>query len=63
MPRDELEEWKAKDPLIVLRKYINNDKKVNTVEREVDLEINEAIDFSKNSPEPSVEDFLAGIQD
>lgn len=62
MPRDELAEWKAKDPLFVLRKYINNDTKVNAVDKEVDLEMNEAIDFGKNSPEPSVEEFLAGIQ-
>jgi TPP-dependent pyruvate/acetoin dehydrogenase alpha subunit len=63
MPRDELAEWKAKDPLFVLRKYINNDIKIDAVEKKVDLEMNAAIDFGKNSPEPSVEEFLAGIQD
>ena len=63
MPRDELEEWKAKDPVFVLRKQIDNDKKVKAVEKKVDLEINEAIEFGKNSPEPSVEEFLASIQD
>ena len=63
MPRDELEEWKAKDPVFVLRKHINNDNKVKAVEKEVDLEMDEAIDFGKNSPDPSVEDFLASIQE
>ena len=63
MPRDELEEWKAKDPVFVLRKHINNDKKVDAVEKEVDLEMDEAVEFGKNSPEPSVQDFLASIKD
>jgi pyruvate dehydrogenase E1 component alpha subunit len=63
MPRDELEEWKARDPLIVLRKHIDNDKKVKAVERKVDLEMSEAIEFGKNSPDPSVEEFVANIED
>jgi acetoin:2,6-dichlorophenolindophenol oxidoreductase subunit alpha len=63
MPRDELAAWKEKDPLVVLRKHIDNDKKVKTVEKKVDREMDEAIEFGKNSPDPSVEDFLAGIQD
>jgi pyruvate dehydrogenase E1 component alpha subunit len=63
MPRDELEAWKSKDPVFVLRKYINNDKKVSAVEKEIDLEMNEAIEFGKNSPDPSVEEFLASIED
>ncbi|MGD9290976.1 MAG: thiamine pyrophosphate-dependent dehydrogenase E1 component subunit alpha, partial [Desulfobacterales bacterium] len=63
MPRDELEEWKAKDPVFVLREHINNDKKINAIEKEVDLEMIEAIEFGKNSPKPSVEDFLASIKD
>ena len=49
--------------LFVLRKHINNDEKVNAVEKKVDLEMNEAIEFGKSSPDPSVEEFLAGIQD
>jgi pyruvate dehydrogenase E1 component alpha subunit len=63
MPRDELEEWKARDPLIVFRKHIDNDKKVKAVEEKVDQELSDAIEFGKNSPNPAVEDFLASIED
>jgi TPP-dependent pyruvate/acetoin dehydrogenase alpha subunit len=63
MPRDELEAWKARDPIIVLRNHINNDKKVKAVEGKVDQEMDAALEFGKNSPNPSVEEFLASIED
>jgi pyruvate dehydrogenase E1 component alpha subunit len=63
MPRDELEAWKARDPTIVLRNHIKNDKKIKAVEKKVDREIEAAIEFGKSSPNPSVEDFVAGIAD
>jgi pyruvate dehydrogenase E1 component alpha subunit len=63
MPREELEAWKTRDPLIVLRKQINDDKKVKAVEERVDREMNEAVEFGKSSPNPSVEEFLASIED
>ena len=63
MPRDELEAWKARDPIIVLRNHINHDKKVKAVEQMVDQEMDAAIEFGKTSPNPSVEEFLAGIAD
>ena len=63
MPRDELEAWKARDPIIVLRNHINNDKKIKAVEEKVDQEMDAALEFGKNSPNPSVEEFLASIED
>jgi pyruvate dehydrogenase E1 component alpha subunit len=63
MPRDELEQWKAKDPIIVLRNHIKSDKKVMAIEKAVDQEMDAAIEFGKSSPDPSVEDFVAGITD
>jgi TPP-dependent pyruvate/acetoin dehydrogenase alpha subunit len=63
MPRDELEAWKARDPIIVMRKHINDDKKVKTVEKTVDQEMDAAIEFGKSSPDPSVEEFVASITD
>jgi len=63
MPQDELKEWKAKDPVIVLRNHINNDKKVEAVEKAVDQEMEAALEFGKSSPNPSVEDFVSGITD
>jgi len=63
MPQEELAEWKARDPIIVLRNHINSPKKIKAVEEKVDQEIEEAIEFGKSSPNPSVEDFVAGISD
>lgn len=63
MPRDELEAWKARDPIILLRNHIKNDKKVKAVEAGVDQEMEAAVEFGKSSPNPSVEDFLAGVAD
>ena len=63
MPRDELEAWKARDPIIVLRNQINNDKKIKAVEEKVDQEMDAALEFGKNSPNPSVEEFVASIED
>jgi TPP-dependent pyruvate/acetoin dehydrogenase alpha subunit len=63
MPRDELESWKARDPIIVLRNHIDHDDKIKAVEEKVDQEIDAAIEFGKSSPDPAVEEFLAGITD
>jgi TPP-dependent pyruvate/acetoin dehydrogenase alpha subunit len=63
MPRAELEAWKARDPIIVLRDHIKNDKKVKAVEEKVDQEMEAAVEFGKSSPNPSVEEFVAGITD
>ena len=56
-------EWKARDPIIVLRNQINNDKKIKAVEKKVDQEMDAAIEFGKSSPNPSVEEFVASISD
>jgi len=63
MPREELAAWKARDPIIVLRNHIQNDNKVKALEDEVDREMDAAIEFGKSSPNPSVEEFVAGLTD
>jgi len=63
MPRDELAAWKARDPIIVLRNQISNDKKIEAIEKKVDQEMEEAIEFGKSSPNPSVEEFVASLTD
>jgi len=63
MPRDELAAWKARDPIIVLRNQISNDKKIEAIEKKVDQEMEEAVEFGKSSPNPSVEEFVAGLTD
>jgi pyruvate dehydrogenase E1 component alpha subunit len=62
MDQEVLAEWKARDPMILLRKRID-EKKAHTIEKQIDLELEEAVEFAKNSPEPSVEEFLAALED
>jgi TPP-dependent pyruvate/acetoin dehydrogenase alpha subunit len=37
--------------------------KADEIEKRVDAAIEEAVAFAKNSPQPSVEEFLASIED
>jgi pyruvate dehydrogenase E1 component alpha subunit len=67
MPRDRLEYYKSKDPVDMGRKYLLQEAKcteqeVTTIERQVQQAIEEAIEFAKNSPEPSVEQFLEEVE-
>ena len=61
LDQDVLAKWKARDPLHILRGQIN-ESKAKKIEEQVDTEIEKAIEFGKNSPNPSVEEFLASIQ-
>lgn len=60
MDQEVLAQWKARDPLIVLKQKIDDKKRIQDLEKRVDAEIAEAIEFAKNSPEPSLDAFLAG---
>jgi TPP-dependent pyruvate/acetoin dehydrogenase alpha subunit len=57
-----LAEWKERDPLKLLRSKIDNDAEKKRIEAQVDKDLDEAIEFAKNSPQPSVEEFLAGMR-
>ncbi|MBL7210803.1 MAG: thiamine pyrophosphate-dependent dehydrogenase E1 component subunit alpha [Desulfobacteraceae bacterium] len=61
MDQKVLAEWKARDPLDILRGKIRGKKKVKEVEDQAELELSEAIEFAKNSPQPSVDEFLTSI--
>jgi TPP-dependent pyruvate/acetoin dehydrogenase alpha subunit len=56
-----LAEWKARDPLDILRSKIKGKKKIQEIEIHVESELEEAIEFAKNSPQPSVDEFLDSI--
>ena len=62
MDQKKLAEWKARDPMILLRQKID-EHKAREIEKRVDVEMEAAIEFAKNSPEPSIEEFLASIAD
>jgi TPP-dependent pyruvate/acetoin dehydrogenase alpha subunit len=63
MDQKVLAEWKERDPLKLLRNQIGNKAKLKGIETQVDKDLDEAVEFAKNSPQPSVEEFLAAMRD
>jgi len=67
MPKDELEYWKSRDPLIILKDYLKKAgvkaSEIEMINQQVEKELDEAIQFGLESPEPSEEEFLAEIVD
>ncbi len=67
MPRDRLEYYKSKDPVDIGRKYLLEETKcteqeTTAIEQQVRQAMEEAIEFAKNSPEPSIEKFLEEVE-
>jgi len=66
LPKDELERWKAHDPLLVLRERLAgagvDPARVEAIDARVENRLDEAVDFAQASPEPSVEAFLAEVE-
>ena len=67
MPKDKLEYYKSKDPVDIGRKYLLEETKCTeqeaaAIEQQVQQAMEEAIEFAKNSPEPSVEKFLEEVE-
>ena len=62
MDKAVMEKWKSRDPVHLLRDKINDKAVVRKIEKEVESELAEAVEFAKKSPQPSVEEFLKGIE-
>jgi len=58
-----LADWKARDPMAGMRRAIGDDSRAAAIEAQVDAELEAAVAFAAASPEPAVEEFLAGIED
>lgn len=62
LPPDELDRWKAHDPLIVLRERLAsagvNEAPIAAIDGRVEHLLDEAVEFATDSPNPSVEAFL-----
>jgi len=63
MDPQKLAEWKTRDPILLMRRAIADEARVAEVEKRVDCELEAAVEFGMNSPEPSVEEFLAAVSD
>jgi len=66
MPKERLERYKARDPVGIGRRFLLDpgglaEQEVAAIEREVDQRMEEAIEFARNSAEPSVERFLEEV--
>lgn len=67
LPKDKLDHYLENDPCVRGRNYLvenggATEEEVDTIEKEVEQTIEEAIDFARNSPEPSVEQFLEEVK-
>lgn len=66
MPAERLEYYQAKDPVGLGRKYLLEqggvgEREVAAMERKIDGQMEEAIEFAKESPHPSVAEFLEEV--
>jgi pyruvate dehydrogenase E1 component alpha subunit len=66
--RDKKEEaeWMARDPIVLLRDKLSkegiaNDGIYKNIEKEVQAEIDDAVSYAKNSPDPQPQDALTGL--
>ena len=62
MDQKVLAEWKTRDPLKLIRVQIDR-AAAEKIETQVDMELEKAVEFARNSPEPSVEEFLTSLTD
>lgn len=67
MPKDEVEAWKRRDPVDILKKHLIGEgvdgADIGEMNAKVEDLIEDAIRFAIESPEPSVEEFIAEIRD
>jgi TPP-dependent pyruvate/acetoin dehydrogenase alpha subunit len=65
LKKEDLEYWKSRDPLIVLKSHLAeagvDEAQITAVDEAVEAEIEHAVEFAGASPEPSVEEFLAEV--
>lgn len=57
--KEEVDEWKKKDPLKKYRAYLTKnkiatDEELDVIETEVKQEVDDAVEFAKNSPDPDL---------
>jgi len=67
MPKDKLDYYKAHDPVRIAREYLLQqsdctEQHIAAIEEEVDQAMSEAIEFAKNSPQPSVDSFFEEVK-
>ena len=65
MPKDQLEAWKLRDPVIVMREHVvaagASADEISAIDTRVEKLIDEAVAFAQESPQPSREAFLQEV--
>ena len=64
--KEEVDSWKKKDPLLKFEKYLIENKiatkeELSEIEEKSKKKIEDAVEFAKNSPEPSIESAFEDI--
>jgi pyruvate dehydrogenase E1 component alpha subunit len=66
MPEEAVQEWEAKDPIMLLRSRLIDsglpESEIETINTKVESSIKDAVRFAKESPQPSIEEFLEEIK-
>jgi TPP-dependent pyruvate/acetoin dehydrogenase alpha subunit len=67
MPKDRLEHYKARDPVKLGREYLLeqtkfNEREILAIEHDIEQQMDDAIEFAKSSPQPSVQEFLEEVR-
>ncbi|MHB9028580.1 MAG: thiamine pyrophosphate-dependent dehydrogenase E1 component subunit alpha, partial [Candidatus Latescibacterota bacterium] len=67
MPREDLEFWRSRDPLLVAEEHLRqvgvSNAERESVDRDIEEEISAAVQFAEESPEPSMEEFLEEMKE
>jgi pyruvate dehydrogenase E1 component alpha subunit len=67
MPKEQLDAWKSRDPVLVLQNHLRSagvsDDKIAEIDARVESTIEEAVTFAAQSPQPAVETFLQELVD
>ncbi len=65
LPKEELERWRAHDPVDVLRQRLLEggmaEADIEAIDRHVEAVMDEAVEFAEDSPQPDVDEFLAEV--
>ena len=67
MPQERVEHYMARDPVLLGKQYLQDqggatDEEIRQLEAAIENELEAAVAYAKQSPEPSVEAFLAGVR-
>lgn len=62
MDRDVLAEWKARDPLALMRQTVG-DARADEIDAAVEAELRDAVAFASAAPEPDVAAFLSEVEE